>query len=298
MSIPSGEGINNWHHDWNPDSLSFWRKDALEYIRRHLENPVNNRSDFVLGSTWQADVGIILGTGWGEVLKKHLSAPFFLGSVSPFLGNLSNLPGHERTIYFGEMDGKRVAALSGRVHLYEEPPSPRLFLMVRLQVELLYALGIKKLIITNAVGSLRPKYQVGQVVWVRRLVTVFAPEMPLFAGEFVSPEDVLSDNLGFSTIAYFRGLPEVTYAMLRGPLFESRSTDKKILREAGADIVGMSLLPELCVAATNRKIPILALSFISNDDKEEHSHEENQHRAKDASDYLGSLLWNFVVNTA
>jgi purine nucleoside phosphorylase len=87
---------------------------------------------------------------------------------------------------------------------------------------------------------------------------------------------------------------EVGHVMVRGPFFEGRRYDKKLLAASGASMVGMSILPETCVAALYPGTRVLALCFVTNTAVEEHSHEENLARAKTASALLGGYLTRIV----
>lgn len=257
--------------------------------------------------SWRPKVGVVLGTGWGQVLKDHLrveplraedssKSGFFPLKRLELFSDLADLPGHERAIALGMIDGVRVAALSGRVHI-NEGTGIDIFAKVRMQIEILYALGIESLILTNAAGSLRDCICAGDVMRVTKLLTLHSPDMPLFTGEFVSPEDLLRNPFAqeFPNRLSELDVRSVTFAMVRGPFFEGRSVDKATRQREGADTVGMSILPELCVAATKPFIPVAALNFITNSDSEVHSHEENQRRAAAAGKKLGSLL-RFLIS--
>lgn len=244
--------------------------------------------------TSKPNIGLILGTGWGDVLsiEEKASIPF---TDIPGFSSLGSLAGHARRLMIGKLSGKEVTVLKGRVHLNEAPDNPDIAKMVRLQVEMLFQLGVRQLIITSAVGSLRGALEVGEIAVVDSFVTVFAPAMPLWAGEFCSPEDALSSRL--REIAHAeRGelvTKEVGHVMLRGPFFEGRKHDKALLAGTGAGVVGMSMLPEVCVAALY-DVETLGLGFVTNDDVAKHSHEENLARAAAASALLGNFLTRIV----
>ena len=251
-------------------------------------------------------VGLVLGTGWGDVLGDYLThqeveVPF--GKL-PGFEKLGALDGHRRSVVFGRMAGMPVVALSGRVHL-NESHDPEHWKMVRLQAEMLIKLGVKTLILTCAAGSLVPAARVGNIVAVDGFVTLFAPTMPLLGGEFVSPEDAIDQDLvrriwndrvdgGFELVNVVG-----SYGMVRGPFFEGRKYDKALLRQCGAHTVGMSMLPEACVAAlyADEGVRVLPLAFITNDHSEEHSHEENMRRAKASAAKLGAFLCRAVALT-
>ena len=83
------------------------------------------------------------------------------------------------------------------------------------------------------------------------------------------------------------------YAMVRGPQFEGRKYDKALLAQSGAGVVGMSTLPEACIAQIYGA-KLLGLSFVTNSDSETHSHEENLRRVNAASENLGYLLEHII----
>ncbi len=249
-------------------------------------------------------VALVLGTGWGGSLEFEDSKTLKLEEICGFadLGFLPHIEGHERVVVCGDIGGKRVIALRGRIHLNEDPThQAEVMSMVRLQIEMLLELGVKRFILTNAAGSLRPEIEVGSVVMANSFVSLFAPAMPLFGGEFCCPQDRLSCAWRGAAIEAVRHVPltihQGAYAMLRGPQFEGTGLDKKILRDAGATVVGMSTYPEMCVIATRPKTEALCLSFVTNTDSEAHSHEENQSRAREKSAQLGALLRNIVEKT-
>lgn len=225
-------------------------------------------------------IAAVLGTGWGAAMPWVSEAglvriPF---SEIPGFHPLGELDGHNRVVLFGEVDGVPVVALQGRVHLNEAPASREVYENVRLQIEMLLQLGVRTLIVTSAVGSLRHDVEVGKLVSPRGLITVFAPDMPLYAGEFVSPEDTLVPSDLINILVNEMPLHTGNHVMVRGPFFEGRKVDKKVLEKSGADVVGMSLLPECCIAALYgaRVIP---LCFVTNSAHEEHSHDTNVERA-------------------
>lgn len=247
------------------------------------------------------DVAIVLGTGWGGSLKLGGQSEMRFKDIACFTGEkLLEIPGHARKVICGEIGGKHVIALSGRIHLNENPGDPQIPKMARLQIQMLLEMGVRKFILTNAVGSLKQECMVGDIVIADGLVTLFAPPMPLYAGEFCSPEDVLSESMrgtakecshledGGILLSHCGG-----YAMVLGPYFEGRKYDKRILHDCGASTVGMSLLPELCTIALYGG-KALCLSFVTNTFDEVHSHTTNQARAKESSALLSAYLEKVV----
>ena len=263
-------------------------KNAADYLR----------SMFRLST--DVPIGIVLGTGFGDKLSFDESESIPFEKVPGFSG-LQALSGHNRRFMHGQVGGKEVIALSGRIHLNEDPGNPDILKMVRLQIETLLQLGVKKLILTCAAGSLPGcGLTVGNLVAIDSFVTVFAPQMPLWAGEFCSPEDTLSKNLtgiAFKQASnYPNGLQVGNYAMVLGPYFEGRKCDKLALANARANMVGMSVLPEACIAALYPEVEVLGLAFITNDAEKMHSHEENMKRAREFSKPLSEFLTRLIKN--
>lgn len=244
-------------------------------------------------------IGLVLGTGWGDVLPVDGVQTCSFRDILGFR-KLETLEGHAREVVSGQVAGKPVLALRGRVHLNEAPCDQSVAKMVRLQIEMLLQCGVRTLILTSAVGALpRPVsrlFKVGEVCVVNGFVTLFAPDMPLWAGEFCSPEDTLDPALQSLAMKMARNVGGGTagHVMVRGPFFEGRRYDKEYLSRTGASVVGMSMLPEACIAALYGA-RVLGLGFVTNDAIEEHSHEENLARAKAARAKLGAYLTRIIA---
>ncbi len=246
-------------------------------------------------------VGLVLGTGWGDALVLHGSTQIPFGEIPGFEA-LGALDGHRRVLEIGFLDEARdtppVAVLRGRVHMNEDPRDPAVPRMVRLQVAMLCELGARRLVLTCAAGSLTSRFRVGDLAYLQSFVMFGNEEMPLWAGEFVSPEDALARGLAdyAITAAERTGLvlhEDSAHAYVRGPHFEGRSHDKGTIKRLGATTVGMSVKPECCVAALYGA-QALGIAFITNDDVEAHEHETNVARAKAAGGKLGAFLSGLV----
>lgn len=240
-------------------------------------------------------IALILGTGWGKAFNFKVDFVKVDFKEIPGFKELAKIKGHERRLIIGEIAGREVLILDGRVHLNEAPFSKKIAKMVRLQTEMLFEVGVKQIIVTSAVGSLKnenTQLHVGQVAVIDGFVSLYAPVMPLWAGEFCSPDDVLNPRLmqlalkyqGDGITAKLAGL-----AMLRGPQFEGRKYDKALLAKTGAGVVGMSIYPEACIASMY-DVEFLGLGFVTNDDEEVHSHPTNLARGEQAAAALGGFL--------
>lgn len=254
-------------------------------------------------------IGLILGTGWGDVIIIEDPIAIQFGEIPGFQG-LGSLEGHARQLVLGKLAGKDVAVLRGRIHMNEAPNDSEIPKMVRLQTEMLFKLGVRKLIVTSAVGALPSPalpitmqtsgpFGVGEVCAVDGFVSLYAPVMPIWAGEFCSPDDILDASLRHTAIMERGSLvvKEGGHAMVHGPPFEGRRYDKRLLAASGASVVGMSMRPEACVAALYKEegVRVLGLGFVTNDDVAEHSHDDNLARAKAASAQLGGFLTRIVT---
>jgi purine-nucleoside phosphorylase len=267
-------------------------------------------------------IGVILGTGWGDALNLENQQEVSLGRIPAFEKSLPDLQGHKRTIMFGYIAGKQVIALNGRLHLNEIPFSESWLELVRLQTEMLIAAGVKQLIVTNAAGALKclperfselagkflgtgseepfpdPELQVGEIAVIDGFVSVFAPVMPLWGGEFYSADDAISErliNVALKSQGDLLIAKKTGAVMLRGPQFEGNKYDKDILSRTGAGVACMSMLPEAYIASMHG-IEMLGLCFVSNDYKEKHSHPENLRRAGEASAHLEQYLKEIIAH--
>jgi len=217
-------------------------------------------------------VGVVLGTGLGGLVER-LADPWALAGVDTGWLAQSRATGHAGRIVGGTVGGVPVAMLQGRVHGYEGFPPETL----TRGVELLAALGAETLLLTNASGGLRPDMQSGEVVVVTDHIDLFrrrwdeglapAPDAagprPTRAGghaRFYAPD--LAD-LAFEA-AWRAGATtrQGTYALLSGPSYETRA-EYRMLRRLGADVVGMSTVPEV-LAAARLGIPVAVCSIVTN----------------------------------
>lgn len=244
------------------------------------------------------EMAIILGTGWGDTLKLdgEVSVPL---SRFWFLRGLENLHGHDRRICFGTVNGRRVIALRGRIHLNEEFSTPGATLMWRTVIEALQLLGAKTLITTAAVGALGDRAAVGNIVVVDGFFAPPSLHLGLFTGEFCAPDAILEKELRAYALksiqqhGFFTAV-EGVYAFFLGPNFEG-PYNKKAFYSAGLTCVGMSGLSELAYWSTGGHMRALSLGFVTNDEGG-HSHEDNVAIAKRAAPALGVVLHKIIAD--
>ena len=218
----------------------------------------------------QARIGVVLGTGMGGLVDRLADAWALPGSATGWLAQ-SRATGHAGRIVGGTVGGVPVAMLQGRVHGYEGFPAETL----TRGIELLAALGVETLLLTNASGGLRPDMRSGEVVVVTDHIDLFRlrwdealaaadagprPTRPPGHGRLYDPE--LADLALASAWRAGAVVRKGVYALLSGPSYETRS-EYRMLRRLGADVVGMSTVPEV-VAAARLGIPVAVCSIVTN----------------------------------
>ena len=214
----------------------------------------------------QAPVGVVLGTGLGGLADRLDNAWAIDSRDTGWLAS-STATGHRGRVVCGRLRGRPVVALQGRVHAYEGFPAETL----TRGIELLAALGVRTLLLTNASGGLRPDMQSGELLvmndhldfvggpWGEALDTVAGtPARP--AGRWYRP--ALVERVLAATRAAGAPARQGVYAYLLGPSYETRA-EYRMLRVMGADAVGMSTVPEV-VAGDLLGLDVAAVSVVTN----------------------------------
>ena len=182
--------------------------------------------------------GIVLGSGLGSLVDEVdaiMSLPYEEISGMP----VSTVSGHAGRFVFGRLAGRRVRVAQGRVHLYEGRTAEEVTAVVRF----MDALGVKKLVLTNAAGSLRADFAPGTWMMLSDHLNLTGTSPLLGGPNFVDMSAVYSPDLRahFSRLAAEEkvALHEGVYAGLLGPQYETPA-EVRMLRALGADAVGMS----------------------------------------------------------
>lgn len=233
----------------------------------------------------KSSIGLILGSGWGKVastLKNKKEVTF-----EKIFKKATSVPGHEGKAITGTTKANKVIILSGRFHTYEGYTPYEAAKTIRY----LHKEGVNKVIITSASGGLNPKYQVGDVVILNDLITLFS-QSPLNGPNFQDMSKPFSGILQKMAETSARTnkmrFQKGVYAYVRGPHFETFS-DKKALRSLGADVVGMSTVPET-IMANNLGMEVLGLSLVTNLAFVKHNHKDVLAAAKSQEE----SLYNFM----
>ena len=218
----------------------------------------------------QPIVGIILGSGLNGLADSVQEAVHIAYSDLPNFP-VSTVHGHVGRFVIGQLEGKPVLVMQGRIHYYEGYTMGQ----VTLPVRVMQRMGIPSMIVTNAAGGVHPDFEPGDVMLITDqlnlmgmsgLNPLMGPNLDEIGPRFPDmsqPYDRAYSDLARS-IAKENGitLREGVYAGLSGPSFESPA-DLRFLRNAGADAVGMSTVPEVIIAR-HGNMRVLGLSGISN----------------------------------
>lgn len=209
--------------------------------------------------------GLILGSGLNEVVDHELQS-WDYSEVPGFLK--STAPSHKGRLILGRLSGVNVLILQGRWHYYEGYSMQDMTLPIRI----ISKLGINKILITNISGALNPNYKVGDCVALSDHINLF-PDNPLrgknlddFGPRFPDMSEVYDSEYRLLALKVAKSLNlplhEGVYVGLQGPSFETPA-ESKFLRSIGADIVGMSSVPE-AIVAKHCGMRVFTLSLISN----------------------------------
>jgi purine-nucleoside phosphorylase len=215
----------------------------------------------------QPRLGLILGSGLGGFADKVEDATVIPYSEIPSFP-ISTVAGHSGRLVVGTVSGIPVAIMQGRVHAYEGYSMQE----VAFPTRVLGALGIKRLIVTNAAGGINTSYGQGAIVALSDHINLtganaaLGPNEPRFGERFFDMTQAYSPALRRLAIdeAARQGwkLEEGVYIAVLGPSYETPA-EIRAFRTLGADLVGMSTVHEV-IAARHMGIEILGLSVVTN----------------------------------
>ena len=237
------------------------------------------------------DIAIVLGSGWIDAISA-LGTPKFECNAEELTGFLPpSVEGHSGKVRSYEMseNGKsiRVLVFLGRSHLYEGKGMEPVVHGVRTAVKS----GCKVVVLTNACGGINKGYKVGQPVLIRDHISLTA-QSPITNAQFVDLTDLYSKRIRSIVKSEDSSLQEGVYVHWRGPAYETPA-EIIMMRNMGADLVGMSTVPE-AIAAHALGAEVLGISLVTNAAAgvtgEKLSHEEVITAGKAAASAMGQLL--------
>ncbi len=213
-------------------------------------------------------IGIILGTGLGGLVKEiQIEKEISYSEIPHF--PVSTVESHAGKLIFGLLGGKPVVAMQGRFHFYEGYTMQQITFPVRV----MKLLGITTLLVSNACGGLNPQYRAGDIMMMDDHINLLG-DNPLRGKN----EDSLGPRFPDMSEPYSRRLIAMAeqialdekikiqkgvYVAVMGPNLETRA-EYRFLRTIGADVVGMSTVPEVIVA-THMGIACLGFSIVTDE---------------------------------
>jgi purine-nucleoside phosphorylase len=228
--------------------------DALAFIRTR--------------TSAEPTVGIILGTGLGGLVKEiRIDAVIDYADIPNF--PLSTVESHKGKLIFGSIGGKSVVAMQGRFHFYEGYSMQQ----VTFPVRVMKFLGVKTLLISNAAGGMNPQFSKGDIMIIADHINLLGdnpligpnedhlgPRFPdmsePYSKELITLAERVAQELNIR-------LQKGVFIALTGPTLETRA-EYRFLRMIGADVVGMSTVPEVIVAV-HQSMRVLGFSIMTDE---------------------------------
>jgi purine-nucleoside phosphorylase len=232
-----------------------------------LKENINQAVEFIRSKTkFNPQIGIILGTGLGSLAEGiKVETKISYKEIPHF--PVSTVESHAGFLIFGELSGKKILAMQGRFHYYEGYDLKQ----VTFPVRVMKALGINTLVVSNACGGLNPIYKGGDIMVISDHINLLGSN-PLFGPndeslgprfpdmcrcydpELVTLAENVALNLGIK-------LQKGVYVAVAGPNLET-AAEYRFLRFIGADVVGMSTVPEVIVAR-HQGMRVLGFSLVT-----------------------------------
>jgi purine-nucleoside phosphorylase len=248
------------------------------------------------------DAGIILGSGLGGLVNEiDIDLIISYSEIPDF--PVSTVEGHSGQLIIGKLAGKTVLAMQGRFHYYEGYSMKEVTFPVRVMKQM----GINTLFVSNASGGLNPDYSVGDVIIISDHINFF-PEHPLrgknlndLGPRFPDMSKCYDDNLRQKAkaiaISQNISIKEGVYVGVSGPTFETPA-EYLMFRHLGADMVGMSTVPEVIVAR-HMDMTVFGISIVTDSGVPgqivEVSHEEVQKVAMAAEPHMTTILKELIA---
>lgn len=230
------------------------RREALEYI----QSKTDMRPNYML----------ILGTGLGQLADEMIIETVITYDEIPHFP-VSTVESHAGKLLFGTLGDKEIVAMQGRFHYYEGYTMNQIVFPVRVLKEN----GADTLIVSNACGGMNPSYKRGDIMLISDHINLLG-DNPLIGPNdndlgprFPDMSDPYTERLRdiAQNVALNEGIPmhQGVYVALSGPMLETRA-EYRYLRLLGADVVGMSTVPEV-TAAVHMGMDVLGISVITDE---------------------------------
>ena len=229
-------------------------KDAAEFLEKYT-------SDF------SPEYGIILGTGLGS-LAKEIETLYTLSYTEIPDFPHSTVASHSGRLIFGNLSGKKVVCMQGRFHFYEGYSMQQ----VTFPVRVMKLLGVHTLFVSNACGGLNPAFKISDLMVINDHISLFLPSNPLTGKHIPELGDRFPDmSDAYDPVLVNRALDiaaankipvhQGVYASVPGPQLQTKA-EYRLLQQLGADVVGMSTVPEI-IAARQMNIRCFGISVVT-----------------------------------
>lgn len=219
-------------------------------------------------TTKEYEIGIVLGTGLGGLVSEiEIEHEIEYGDLPHF--PLSTVESHQGKLIFGKINGKNVVAMQGRFHYYEGYTMQQITYPIRV----MKFLGVKNLIVSNACGGMNPIFRRGDVMIMIDHINLlgdnpligknedeFGPRFPDMSEPYSLELIKLAEEVALENkVKVQKGV----YVAVPGPNLETKA-EYRFLRNIGADVVGMSTVPENIVA-NHMGMKVLGFSIITDE---------------------------------
>lgn len=265
----------------------------------HVGDQADQAAEF-LQSRWKARprFGIVLGTGSGQVAEQiDADERIDYGDIPHF--PRSTAIGHAGQMVCGKLAGQEIIAMQGRFHLYEGYSVDA----ATLAIHVMHRMGVEVLFVSNAAGGMNPHFQVGEIMLINSHLDFLYRTSPALSSDVTSARphqrsDHYDDDLIAQAKSFARQegivIHEGVYAALLGPNYETRA-EYRFLRRIGADVAGMSTVPEVTVAA-RYGLRVMGMSVVTNVANPDSLDATTGQEVVDAAEVAASDMCRIVVN--
>jgi purine-nucleoside phosphorylase len=234
-----------------------------------LREQINETIAFIRTKTQaQPAVGIILGTGLGGLVRDvSIETELDYSTIPHF--PVSTVESHQGRLLFGTLEGANVVVMQGRFHYYEGYTMQQ----VTYPVRVMKFLGVKTLLVSNACGTVNPQFRKGDVMLMDDHINLLGdnpligPNDPELGPRFPDMSEPYSKRLMALAhevaLEHKIKLQQGVYVAVAGPNLETRA-EYRFMRAIGADVVGMSTVPENIVAR-HMGMEVLGMSILTDE---------------------------------
>jgi len=239
--------------------------DTVEEFRAKRDKAVN----YINGETdFQPEYLVILGTGLGQLADEIDTVHTIDYEDIPHFP-ISTVETHDGKLIFGKLGGKDIVAMHGRFHYYEGYTMQQIAFPVRVAK----AIGAQSLIVSNACGGLNPNFKRGDIMLITDHINFLGdnpligpnddelgPRFPDMSEPYTERLLELAENVALeNSIKMHQGV----YLAATGPMLETKA-EYRYMRRLGADVVGMSTVPEV-ISAVHMGMDVLGISVITDE---------------------------------